>query len=296
MSGDTTGSVEGTVTDMSKAFYYNASATPFGGTLTHASQPGPIPTIGSASLSQAGGIVEGVPSGSSIEGIGVTNACSKITGTEGLSGWCTELTSSVSGLDILGIVTAKELTCTMKIVHPLTAPPYYPCVSFDLHCDDLRVNGISVTPDTCQRGQFYRTEAEVAARQCSWLDDVEMMSKVQAQTETTLSAADCPDWMGVRYGWMKKANCRREKGHDLCSLVTGFNPVNGIKSYGHVLDLPNLGFLFFGELMVDHTSFGVTLLRAEICPERTRTSRKDKPPIGGTVAVAAGHTKGSSSP
>ena len=290
-----------TTPTLEKAFCFGADANAFGGILSEPAGSVLIPTAGSVSLSHGGGSATCPPAPASMGGISVRSTHSEVMGQQvggPGSDWETVLTSEIEDLDILGIVTAAKLTCKITVRHPYQDPPYYPSVSF-AECNfwgGLMVNGKSVHP-VLTTSQYDRSASDVAESQCSWFDDVTMLSRVEGQTNKLLHQQP-PIWLDSRYCWMTKENSRRAKGHIRCSLVTGFNPDGGLKSFGHVLEVQNLGYLFLGELIADHTSFNITMLRAELVPEWTKDSevRRGKGPLGGTVVVACGHTKGIPSP
>lgn len=306
-------STAGTVTPSSpseiapRVFHYHADASPFGGTLTVDANPVLIPTAGATSLSQAGGQADSPVHSSSVAGISVKRACSTITGGLQGSEWVTEVSSEVYGLDILGVVTADSLICKLKVSHPSTSSPSYPSICFEgCAFNGLKVNGKDIVP-TCDLNQYARSGQCLLDAECCWTDDIEMLSAASSQIDKLVQSGG-PSSLSDRYGWVKKANQRRAKGHVICSLVTGFSQKGDCNAFGHVLEVPNFGFLFFGELIVTHGSFGVTMLRAEIlqqpsqpAPEPPAPSQPAPPPPinktpSGTVAIATAHTNGSSSP
>lgn len=280
-----------------RVFHYHADANPFGGVVT-VPKAHTFDTQGSSSLSQAGGSASGkMSSFSPSHGIVIGGAYSSVTGQEDSTeqAWVTEITSVVEGLDLCGVVKADRISCTMSISHPFADPPYYPSVDFsDCRYDNLRINGQQVFPDV-QPDMYSRTAGEVAGGQCSWMDDIHVLAQVEDQTNKLLQC-NGPSWLNSRYDWVKYPNHRRTKGHLVCSLVQGFTGLGqGMKPFGHVLEVDNLGFLFFGELKVDQRSFSIAMLRAEIRPTHTAVD-KGGSGLGATMGVAVAHTNGSSSP
>lgn len=279
-----------------RVFHYHADANPFGGNIT-TPLVYTVSTQASSSVSEGGGHVHSsIGSYQAMNAISVQSAESEIYGlpNDGEGVWETHVTSVVRGLKILDVVTADEIICKFTVKHPYDDPPYYPWVDFS-ECDfkNLRVNGYVITP-IMDRQQFSRTENDVRTRPVCWLDDTVLIGKVCNQNAQLLDGA--PSWISKRYSWVPNPIDRQKKGHAVCSLVqelTGSGA--GMNAYGHVLEVDNLGCLFFAELIVHQGSFGVTMLRAEISSAATAQAPK-RPGLGATMGVAVAHTNAVGSP
>ena len=281
-----------------RVFHYHADASPFGGNIT-APLTYTISTQASSSVSEGGGHVHAsVGNYEVMSAISVDSAVSEIYGlpNDGEQVWETHVTSIVRGLNILDIVKIDELTCKYMVKHPYDEATYYPSVDFTACCfGNVEVNGIAVKP-IVDAQQFSRSAADVAARGGCWLEDSVLIDRVCTQNAALCDNA--PDWVNVRYGWVPNVAARQKKGHVVCSLVQGFTGLGtGMTAYGHVLEVANLGVLYFGELIVYQGSFGVTMLRAEISPTASATAPgRGGKGLGATVGVAVAHSNATGSP
>ena len=55
----------------------------------------------------------------------------------------------------------------------------------------------------------------------------------------------------------------RKRGYVLCSLVDEVQGAEPGSNFGHVIDVPDVGRLFLGELIVDQLTFKLSMLRVE---------------------------------
>jgi hypothetical protein len=78
---------------------------------------------------------------------------------------------------------------------------------------------------------------------------------------------DAFDWAGKRHGWMAKDAVPKDGGYVLCSLVDGFEGTAPSGACGHIVDIPEFGRIFLGEMRVTHNSIQLVAIRAELgCP------------------------------
>ena len=71
-----------------------------------------------------------------------------------------------------------------------------------------------------------------------------------------------PAWVRERYKW---DNARlRERAAVLCSLVTEVTGQFPGRPFGHVLEIPDIGRVFLGELLLDHNTYRIIGMRLEL--------------------------------
>ena len=75
---------------------------------------------------------------------------------------------------------------------------------------------------------------------------------------------DALRWLTDRYGWMDSDRKPGKDGFLLCSLVDGVGGAIPGRSFGHVLEIPDFGRIFLGELLVAPSSFRISMIRAEL--------------------------------
>jgi hypothetical protein len=107
-------------------------------------------------------------------------------------------------------------------------------------------------------------QASLASRYLSWLEQRYPVAKSEKDSSAALN---------------------EKRGMVLCSLVQEIQGDCAGKSFGHVLVIPEFGKVFLGELLLDHNSFHLIMLRFELgCP------------VQGCLGVGDTRTNGSSYP
>jgi hypothetical protein len=247
--------------------YYHADASPVGGHITHPFEK-IISTEASSSLAQAGGHVSGIHESYRLDPIvSAQKAYSNITGAKNntTGNWTSLTTSVVEYLNVLEVVTADRIVARLAVEHP--AVGYTPRVSFvGVQFNNLRVNGHVVHPKLnlhlleSEHGKFPKKPH---------MKDDKFIKKVAEHGSRITEAKDAPEWAKTRYGWIGKAAEHEKRGHVLCSLVEEIKieDGHGMKTYGHMIEVPDFGTIFFGELTVHHGLFQLTMMRMELgCP------------------------------
>ena len=84
----------------------------------------------------------------------------------------------------------------------------------------------------------------------------------RSQSDTILSS-NAPQEIKDRFAWVPDAQQRQQRGYVLCSLIDKVEGAVPGTNYGHVINVPDLGYLFLGELLVDQLTFKLTMLRVE---------------------------------
>ena len=262
-------------------FHFHADANPIGGQITEPIQE-LLPPQGSASLGQAGGHASGRIGPHSVEGVlSFDCAHSEVYGfkTSKDGPWATQVSSVIEGLNILDIVRADAIVAKIKVKHPHDGGP--PSVSFGgTHFYNLTVAGRKINPEL-DLERFSRDEKRVTDHKGSWVEDDIHFNRAVEQNKKLIDAKGAPDWLKRRYKWMSELRKETHRGHVLCSLVDRITEAPKDSTFGHILHVPEVGYLFLGEITVSQEAFRVTMLRAELgCL------------AGGDVAAATGGAGG----
>jgi hypothetical protein len=267
-----------------RVFYYHANASPIGGFFTHPVEQ-VIPSHGSSSLAQAGGNAAARVSGYRLDSlVSFDHAYSEIYGTANKTtgSWTTTVTSVVEGLNVVETVTADRVVAVLTIEHPTDGG--FPKASVvGSQFENLRIGGVQVTPVLGQStvtpheaGKFPATAA---------VDDKEFVSRAVGQYERLTQATGSPDWLQKRYEWMGSPETRKSKGYLLSSLVDKFEGTKAEHTFGHVMHVPDFGNIFLSELLTDHHTFRLTMIRMEMgCANH------------GTISIGGGDGNGSTMP
>jgi len=254
-----------------RVHYYHADASGLGGYFES-----PIAQIiapqAPMSLSPAGGYGSARSENFRIEGLlSYRSASTQVSGhlskKEG-KGWMTLVTSVVEGLNVLDVITADRLSVQISTEHPLEGD--YPKVTFlGTSFENFKVAGspvdVSVDLNICDQGNGdgYPSQSCVSserflarvAEQYARMNDAKNLPKwVEDRT--------VPDWIKERYRWDKKQ--AGKSGSVLSSVVKETKGEFPGRPFGNVLEVPEFGRVFLGELLVDCSSYQVTMLRLEM--------------------------------
>jgi hypothetical protein len=180
-------------------------------------------------------------------------------------GWVTLVTSVVEGLNILGVVTADSVTAQISTEHPLVGDN--PTVTFlGTQFVNLRIAGnpvdVDFNLDICNQGAGY------PAVPC--MQDNNFLARVSQQYAGILNPNNLPNWVVNKTipAWLKQryqsTNVSKNRNSVLCSLVSQvIGEFPGIP-YGNVLEIPNFGIVSLGQLIVDHNSYRLIMVNAEM--------------------------------
>jgi hypothetical protein len=185
-------------------------------------------------------------------------------------------------LNIFETVTADRVVAVLTVDHPYVGD--YPRVSVvGSQFENLRIDGVEVNPfvnttlvKPPQTGTFPAN---------AMIEDQELVARAERQGKTLLTATGSLDWLKTRYGWIQSKADRERKGYALCSLVDEVPGAKPGRSLGHVVEVPNFGNVFLGELLSDHHTFRLTMIRVEMgCP------------VQGTISIGSGDGNGTGMP
>ena len=216
--------------------------------------------------------------------------------------WTTQVSSAIENLNVLNVVTADRVVAQISTEHPATK--YVPRVSFSgTQFVNLRIGGRLVDPilnlDFCdQEGEY---PGQPCIQNSEFLRRVdEQYSAMRPQQENTAKSSQqlkqeaAPDsaWLQELYPVPRSEEEKqtlskqaKERGMVLCSLVQkihhGGCPWD---PFGHVFAIPDFGKIFLGELLLDHDSFHLIMIRLQLgCPVKGTLSLGDTRTNGSTI-------------
>lgn len=281
---------------MAKTFYFHGLGVGLGGVVTRpfqqlidsrAATSLPI-TGGKASASSGKHAVPdlkdpecaGLP-----EVVTIESALTEITGTLDNDGvYRTRVAASVTGLNVLGIVTADSVVADLLSEHyPGENEPRISVSGSTI--TNLQVQGQPVTVDfddalfnnlntyNAFKNEFDRnpTFKKDIRRRFLWGD---------------LQPDEVPACLKEQYAFTEKQKSSPEaKGIVPCSVVKGASGKSSFQTYRHVLVIPDFGVLFLGELLMEKDARTLTMMRFKLGS-----------PVEGDLTVASGGANGSTWP
>lgn len=254
--------------------YYHADASAFGATLeTPVSDI--VPAQASISLPVIGGYLTSRVEKFNYEGMfSFESAYTNVAGTVSTknAGWVSMVTASVQGLNILDIVTADQVVTKIMTEHPRDPRDGYdPKVSFvGSRIEGLRVGGypvkVTLDLDMCDQGDAESYPGKPCIEDRKFLGAAEQqyrrMNDAKKSYPGWVRDRSIPAWVKDRYQW---DNARRgRRGAVVCSLVKELEGEFPGRPCGHVLEIPEFGKIFLAELLVDHNSYRMIMMRLEL--------------------------------
>ncbi len=255
-------------TDVKKVFYFHADANSLGGFIENPFRV--VPSQASVSLPSVGGYASVRAHDFKFEEIiscrsTYTHVAGRPTKTNGP--WTARVTAVVEGLEVLGVLSAERAVARVFVEHPEDGGP--PSVSFaGSHYHGLRLLGKDVElslnstllPEHHRGGDVYN-EDESFPPEIGWsmLQDV-----AQRQSNALRDTPGVPGWAIERYGWLGTKQNAAEEGLAICSLVDRVETTSPAQSYGHFLEVPDIGRFFLAEAMILPQSIQLTMIRAEL--------------------------------
>lgn len=248
--------------------YYHADVNAAGGHIETPFQQ-MIPVAAPLSLPPVGGYASAQVGRYRLEGIlSFESAHTQVAGSVSQKGgWTTLATAVVEGLNILDVITVDRVVAQIATEHPPEG--YIPTVTFvGTQFKKLCVSGYEVNPvldlGICGQnaGQFPKRPV---------LEDGAFLEKAQAQYKTMGDAGRLPDWVKDRSipAWVRERYTwdnaqREERAAVLCSLVSRVEGQFPGRPFGNVLEIPEIGRVFLGELLIDHNTFRIVGMRLEL--------------------------------
>jgi hypothetical protein len=177
-------------------------------------------------------------------------------GTLKHKGYITLATAVLEGLNVFEVVAADRVVSQVSTEHAYE-DGHIPSVTFlGSHFDNLRINGFAVEL-TLNLGICGRKPANDQ----SYLEDATFLNAARAQIEKVAKADGLPKDLATEYANRLAAidalrgGERDPKLEATCSLVQSIDnigkiPVPGIRAVGHVLVIPEFGWVALGEVEV----------------------------------------------
>jgi hypothetical protein len=273
--------------DAKKSFYYHADANSLGGFIE---KPFAriIPSQASVSLPAVGGFATTRTEAFNFEEIvSCRSAYTRVSGRQvEKDGPASVLvTSVVEGLNILEVVTAERLVAQVSVEYPTDGG--FPRISFTgSHFERLRIGGCDASLALnsslleCGRGAGFPREP------ITWPLFQETGRQQAAKLIKSVEGDDDRDafrWLIERYGWMDSDRELGADGRVLCSLVDGVDRAIPGRSFGHVIEIPDFGRIFLGELLVFPASVQLSMIRAELGCNTTGGASGSSVRVNGTM-------------
>jgi len=263
-------------TNSKRVHYYHADASALGG---HIRRPfdQPIPVQATVSLPPVGGFVEAHgrpdPKASQVNSIiSFEAAYSHVSGSPNKKNGAvaTMVTSTIEKFNVLDTFTADRIVAQLSIDHPPAG--YIPKVSLiGTQFENVRIGGdrveIILDLDICR----HSNEGEYPNQRCMY--DRQFLAKVGEQYRRITDPASMPDWIKDRtvpdwvkdrYQWDDSEASLDEKGYVLCSIVKEIRGKFPGKHYHNIIEIPEFGKIFLGELIVDYGSYELIMTRLEL--------------------------------
>jgi hypothetical protein len=246
-----------------KAFYYHADASALGGVLDYPVQQ-TVSVAGSVSLAPAGGSNSLQLGAFRSEGaLSVENAQVSVSGTEHSgSGWRTVVTAIIEGLNLLEVVTADRIVAQLSVLHPRDEGA--PLVSLNgTKFENLRLNGELIQPVIDRRlltgkladdGKQAMPLGGIPFTDMLWVAEEQFFALKRSGVEK----------LGPRFAYSNPAEDLLRRGSALCSLVQTVEVKAPAQSYCHIINVPDFGNVFLGEILVSRFAAHLTMVRVEM--------------------------------
>ena len=258
-------------TDQKRVHYYHADATALGG---HIKTPfdQAIPVVAPLSLPPVGGYAVARAEQYRLEGIlSFESAHTQVAGSisHKNGAWTTLATSVVEGLNILDVIVVDRIVAQIATEHP--AVGYNPKITFiGTQFENVRIAGypvqIILNLNLCAQA-----EGKDGFPQTSLFEDDRFLAASAEQYKAMSIEKNIPEWVKDRTipAWVKERYTwdneqLKKRSAVLCSLVTQVKGEFPGRPFGNVLEIPEIGKIFLGELLVDHNTFRLIAIRAEL--------------------------------
>lgn len=254
--------------EIKRVHLYHADATAFGG---HIKTPFEqlVPTIAPVALSPVGGYVLARSERFRVEGIAsFESAHSQVAGSTShkTGGWTTLATSVVERLNILNVITADRLVAQIATEHPPAG--YNPKITLiGTQFENLRIAGrpveLELNLHLCDQAEGkYGFPDKALFEEDSFLSAAAAQYRTMSSLPKWVKDTSTPSWVKERYTWDNKQ--LEKRAGVSCSVVTQVRGEFQGRPFGHVLEIPEIGRVFLGELLVDHNTYRLIAIRAEL--------------------------------
>ena len=267
---------------MKRIHHYHADGSALGGIITRPKSAF-VPSQAQVSLSPSGG------SSSDKRGPFAFDDIVSCSGTESHAtggvhpeeqSWSTSVTATVSDLNIRNVLTADRVIAQISVEHPPVG--YTPKVTFvGSQFVNLSIGGVPVKVVINDRILALATKYPSVP----WTQNAEFLDTIRDQRRKVVERGPIPEWASHLLTNDDPLDKFDQKGYFHCSLVDSIEGKIPGESCGHLVKVPDVGTFIFGELAVDHGSFRLVMVRAELGSS-----------AGGSVSAGSGRTNGSTGP
>jgi hypothetical protein len=267
-------------------YYFQADANALGGILE---QPAAaiIPSQASVALPAVGGFASARSEAFNLDQIvSCSSAYTRITGKEADKGGVSILaTAVIENLNILEVITAERIVAQLSLHVPAGGGHRVASLAGS-HFERLRFCGEDVSPKSNPRLTTPKPGARASHAGVAW-PEFEEIAAIQADKliAGVVGGNGWNDfgWVPARYEWMTNRDAGRNRECVLCSFVDAVEPPVQVATRGHLVEIPEFGRIFLGELLVTPTSIQLSMLRAELgCAVQGK--------VGAGVVAMGGHT------
>ncbi|HEX3437168.1 MAG TPA: hypothetical protein VHT24_10420 [Pseudacidobacterium sp.] len=280
-----------------KYFYYHADANAIGGLINRPFSAF-VPSHTSISLPLVGGFLEKQRKGRKWKDtVSYTSESTHVSGSkkDEVGPWTTQVSATIEGLNILDVVTADRVVAQLSVAHPHGGG--HPTISIvGSQFINLRISGQPIEPIlnydlfTDHDGTSEEDPKKRYPKK-SWPEQEKFLEKVRAQkvgakdTYTKkYNNAPIPDWIRSHFHWLDSEQGLNGRDYIVCSLIDQLPELPphfpGVIC-GNGIYVPGFGRVLFAELIVDHGTFRLSMIRAQLGS-----------PVGGAVSVATASSNG----
>lgn len=280
-----------------RQFLYHADANPIGGTI-HRPFNGFVPSHTSISLPIAGGFLKKQHKGRKWKDIvSYDSESTHVSGSKKDEDgpWTTQVSATITGLNILEVVTADKVVAQLSVAHPQDGRE--PTISvIGSQFENLRISGTKIEPVI--RYDLFSDHDGVSEEdptkrypKKTWPRQEKFLAKVAAQKAQakdkygkTYEGKPLPGWVRHHFHWFDSPQGLNDRDYIQCSLIDHLPamPENfpGIV-VGNAIYVPGFGKVYFGEVIVHHKTFTLSMIRAQLGS-----------PVGGAVSAATASSNG----
>jgi hypothetical protein len=272
---------------MKRIHHYHADGSALGGIIT-LPKSAFIPSQAEVSLAPSGGSTSdktGLFHFDDIVSCSGTETHASGSENRETGSWATLVTTVVTDLNIRNTVIAERVVAQISVEHPPEG--YTPKVTFvGSQFVNLSIGGVPV--EVIINNRILSPVADYPT--VPWPKNKDFLDTIREQRRRVSKSGPTPDWAGGLFTNDDPLKGFDQKGYYLCSLVDRIEakiPGKSIpgESCGHLVKVPDVGTFVFGELAVDHGSFRLVMVRAELGS-----------PVCGSVSAAASRGNGYSGP
>ena len=255
-----------------KIYIYNAHGYALGGRIERPFQHvldvhagASLPTIGGYEVSTAEKFRLG-------ETISYTAAHTVVSGSrdEEDDTYTSLASATIEGLNILDMVTADRIVAHVASKQRLD--DLEPSITLvGSHFENLRIAGCPIHVEL--GNDLFNRLGTFKSFKDAYLGNEQTREAMQAHFLWGKPKFEVPEFLRERYNWFTGDKFPESKGIVLCSLVKDIKtPCPELRVYGHVIDVPQFGKVYLGEVILKQYEREVTMLRLDLgCPTAATT-------------------------